>query len=470
VGGGYVRIGPTPEVLAHRSKIPKGLPLPLRLPEPGDDASEGSWTDYGAASGHPPGTSQTVLSQATCSVPRSLDPALWEGRPETHTPPAVTATAATVAADVAATASWAAEGVGTVKAVAEAAAAAAAATAAGASAPSSTEWAQLVVGIPARLMASVVLQPTIVDTWLKATTALEASLILSAASNAAVGSMAPARPAVQLGFMDASLPQAAAAAAAPCAASPFFPSGGTAACASLGSGWPAPPAAVATEAPSPGLGGAFGSPMQGLGPASASMASGTALVGVGPSAASPPTFVQAPGRGLRAISHGVVLAGEAPRKLEAWELERLEQERRLEAICKRSEALGAQYKEAVKEDWRQMHRLERAPLEKLQKQELKRSEGRAAFEQKRCDRTVRREQLAVFDGVALEERADAKRYGTIARSAERCEKAAEEARRRRDAAEEAAKQLWLSTAMISVSAGMGRYREASAPELAVCVP
>jgi len=137
---------------------------------------------------------------------------------------------------------------------------------------------------------------------------------------------------------------------------------------------------------------------------------------------------------------------------EAWELDRLEQQKRLEAFCRKSAASGHKFKESVEEGWQEMMRLEASPLDKLLSKERQRLERHCAEERQRRDVAARRAHLGVLDGAALEARAEAARAALGGERASACEKRCAALKRRQKAAEEAGKQRWVAAAVMSVEA------------------
>lgn len=143
----------------------------------------------------------------------------------------------------------------------------------------------------------------------------------------------------------------------------------------------------------------------------------------------------------------------------------MQQEKRLAAQCRHSAEQSSRYANAVRGDWEVMCRDERRPLAARLRQEEQRLEGQYSEEVRRCERDQRLAAEAVAAVAALQARSDAARHDFLAGPAARCEALAERQRRRRDETEEAAKQVWLATAVMSVNAGFCWHRSAKPPDV-----
>lgn len=143
-------------------------------------------------------------------------------------------------------------------------------------------------------------------------------------------------------------------------------------------------------------------------------------------------------------------------KLEPYEEARRSQEKRLEAYQHQSAARGARFRDAVGSDWKALEQLAESPVAGVLSEESRRLEHQFASQCELRDRAVLRAQLGVLDSATFEVRAEAARRALDQDRQKACLAALALAEQQQDVAEQAAARRWVSTGMLSITAGSQR--------------
>lgn len=139
--------------------------------------------------------------------------------------------------------------------------------------------------------------------------------------------------------------------------------------------------------------------------------------------------------------------------LEPCEEELRSQQKRLEAYQRQSAVRGTRFLDVVGPACRALEEPALSPIEKMLSDDSNRLQQEFTSQGELRDRAVLRAQLGVLDSAALEVRADAARKALDEDSQNSCLNALARVQQQQAAAEQAAARRWVSTAMMSITAG-----------------